>query len=364
MSLHLARNPQTPPHILEELSHDPIADVRQLVGIHARTPPEVLAHLAQDPAWEVRLLLVRNPNLPLKWLEALGGPGTTDAAICEHAATNPAAPTAWLAHWVAINQRPVRGVAANIAAPAHLLEQLSTHQDSIVRAHVAENPATPLATVLRMANSDDIDMVRCAVRNPQLTSAQLAEIDRKEQALDRRKGVYTVDASLAGHPNTPVAILERIAEEYWDKDVRGWQEMLALATNPSSPGSVLLKCLKMGMDRVNYPTLENPGFPLERLVDILQSNIENTEVLASVVRNPSTPEKLRLSVLERMAHSSDWGARAFCAGQLETPTRLLLDLARDERYHVRKHTAYNPNTPQKLRKELQAQLDDDAHEED
>ncbi len=65
-----------------------------------------------------------------------------------------------------------------------------------------------------------------------------------------------------------------------------------------------------------------------------------------------------------MAHSSDWGARAFCAGQLETPTRLLLELARDERYHVRKHTAYNPNTPQELRKELQAQLDDDAREED
>jgi hypothetical protein len=58
----LAKNPNTPPELLEVLATDEDWEVRYWVATNPNTPPEALKVLATDKYGNVRYCVAKNPN--------------------------------------------------------------------------------------------------------------------------------------------------------------------------------------------------------------------------------------------------------------------------------------------------------------
>lgn len=65
MRIVVARNPHTPPVILDYLTHDPAPVVRGAVGDNPSCPPELLLRLLDDPVRKVSGWARNNPRLPV-----------------------------------------------------------------------------------------------------------------------------------------------------------------------------------------------------------------------------------------------------------------------------------------------------------
>jgi len=71
VKVKVAKDPATPPHILEHLSNDDNWMVRSGVALNHNTPPEVLTKLAHSKQRNIRYRVSENPNTPeevLHWL--------------------------------------------------------------------------------------------------------------------------------------------------------------------------------------------------------------------------------------------------------------------------------------------------------
>ena len=71
IKVRVAKDPATPPHILEHLSNDDNWMVRSGVALNPNTPPEVLTKLAHSTQRNIRYRVSKNPNTPeevLHWL--------------------------------------------------------------------------------------------------------------------------------------------------------------------------------------------------------------------------------------------------------------------------------------------------------
>lgn len=71
VKVKVAKDPATPPHILEHLSNDDNWMVRSGVALNHNTPPEVLEKLAHSKQRNIRYRVSENPNTPeevLHWL--------------------------------------------------------------------------------------------------------------------------------------------------------------------------------------------------------------------------------------------------------------------------------------------------------
>ena len=104
----VAKNPHTPPEILEKLSHDDINLVRALVATNPNTPVYVLNRLFSDEKI-VRDGLSGNPNTPVK-----------------------------------------------------LLNILADDKDKMVRLRVAENPSTTKEILQKLSTDTDLDVSKAA----------------------------------------------------------------------------------------------------------------------------------------------------------------------------------------------------------
>ncbi len=104
----VAKNPHTPPHILEKLAKDEVNLVRALVATNLNTPKHCFYDLFNDEK------IVRD------------------------------------------------GISGNPNAPLELLEQLANDKDKLVRLRVVENPAVPKEVLRKLKDDPDKD-VRKAV---------------------------------------------------------------------------------------------------------------------------------------------------------------------------------------------------------
>ena len=64
VKVKVAKDPATPPHILEHLSNDDNWMVRSGVALNPNTPPEVLEKLAHSKQRNIRYRVSKNPNTP------------------------------------------------------------------------------------------------------------------------------------------------------------------------------------------------------------------------------------------------------------------------------------------------------------
>jgi hypothetical protein len=92
-----ARDPDTPPAVLQHLSSSSHHAVLRALASNPKAPPAILEQLSRRRITSVRMRLVRNPSCPVPALERLlSGP---DPAIAQAAADHPALPRATRAMW-------------------------------------------------------------------------------------------------------------------------------------------------------------------------------------------------------------------------------------------------------------------------
>ena len=91
---------------------------------------------------------------------------------------------------------------------------------------MAENPSAPASTLDRLADSDDLELQKEALRNPSISIATLERF---------ATGMRWQRNAVAQNENTPASILEQLADDD-DGNVR-----CAVAENPSTPVDVLVR---------------------------------------------------------------------------------------------------------------------------
>ncbi|MDX2006883.1 MAG: CHAT domain-containing protein [Meiothermus sp.] len=155
-------------------------------------------------------------------------------------------------------------IAQDKQAPRAMLLKLAASQDTDVLRSLAENPSTPVEALLKLAASQDIDVL----------------------------------VRLAGNPSTPVEALLKLADSQ-DTGV-----LRRLAENPSTPVEVLLKLAASQNTYVLRRLAENPSTPVEALLKLAES--QDTDVLWRLAENPSTPVEKLLKLADRQNNSVLW----------------------------------------------------------
>ena len=118
-------------------------------------------HLAKDNDWDVRRFVARNPSTPPAVLEQLIG--DNDWAVRKSVARNPNTPPAFLKQLTTDEIFGVRvAVAKNTNTPPALLEQLARDESWNVRRAVAMNNITPLELLEQLIRDKNADVWRAA----------------------------------------------------------------------------------------------------------------------------------------------------------------------------------------------------------
>jgi hypothetical protein len=397
----VARNPNTPPNIIEALRKDPhrmVARQAEATAALKSGATERQSQLLQempvaatDPTEQaivgeasVRLKKLSRPNLilygsrwasclaPGQWLTVLGAstqaqlermlPDSLKLAMAEFWA-DPAIPTA---EFRAVSLPP--GVLALLAqiskkkavqewipfkanVPAAALARLAASKYEDVRANVARRVGTP-SDVLATLSNDPVSWVRSmAVRNPAASIQLLTRLANDADA--------NVRCGVAANPTTPADFLGNLAGDA-DEDVRG-----AVAANPSTSAASLAMLAGESRCRVGFAVAENVSAPPATL-SVLAGDAD-AGVRSAVASNPATPPDIlsglggdaeaavrervaknpasAATTLHTLARDSSSPVRCAVAGNPAAPADVLLAMASDPDGEIRGKVAANPATP-------------------
>ncbi len=244
-ALREAGDPAAAPERLDELSRHPDPGVRGAVARHPRAPEHTLLRLLEaDESLAADVL--DNPSLPAALWPPLAGAGS--GWILERVARSPHAPP-----------EALRTVAAAVAR--RLADDYAGDEDAFdpsdvsgVLEGLAANPATPSGVLAEVAR---LDRMRAPPERGEPDEA-LAKHPNTPPALLARLAAGGDDAvreAVAGHPGTPVEVLESLAAD------PGWSVREAVARR-AGVGPETLKRLGRDEDSsVRDAARANPGYP-------------------------------------------------------------------------------------------------------
>ncbi|WP_407886243.1 hypothetical protein [Scytonema sp. NUACC26] len=358
----VADNPNTPPHILEQLALNPDLTIQLSVVRHSNTPASVLAQIVQSsqttrnaphrtvdmlktafPGDKYDLLqaIASKPQTPVEALEILARrefvspppnpnsilPPRTSDDVLQALACNPSltprllniltqdpcvnvrlalirhpnlTPELWQ-RLVEDRDISVRSaIAASHNTPNPILEFLASDEELEVRQKVAANPNTPIEVLNRLAKDTEM-VVRCAIA----VNSSTTDVILESLALDEK---IEVRRAVAQNPNTPISI----------------RDSLQTPTIPSTTHQV-------------SPTLR--GLPrlydskTDDLTEILTESAQSDNAFVRFVTllHPLTSPE----VLQQAAQSLFWIERYAVADNPATPLSIRQQLVRDSNQIVR-----------------------------
>jgi len=220
--------------------------------------------------------------------------------------------------------------ARNIEARVSVLEQLAKDPDEGVRKEVVKNSSLPLNLRLQLTG-DRSEGVRMELAKKQ--SGRQTPVEVLERlASDESQGVR---ALVAQNPDTPSSVFEKLANDT-AREVK-----LKVVSNPNTPVEVLERLgLEEGIfDKRNPKT---PGSVLARAV----SQIRDDKELVNLLRNPVKGTQMPAETLKQLLSDNYWVARNEVASHPNTPPRVLRRLAND--IHCAIAVSPNPNTPPEI----------------
>jgi hypothetical protein len=221
--------------------------------------------------------------------------------------------------WSTIGNR--QAAAKDPQTPVTILEQLALYPIFTVRKEVATNPnasATALAKLIADPEDDRGYLVREVADHHHASAAVLSQIFSDRTNWSTRYGdcalSHYLDPIIAHHRNTPVEILERLAE-----DGNSWARRV-VAGNPNTPVEILEKLAKDGLD--------------------IDRGYEGgcDEVRAALASNPHTSD----AIFARLASDKCDSVRIAVAGSLYAPESVLASLTNDPHLHVLRVLRDNP----------------------
>ncbi len=328
--LYVAENAQTPPEALTVLAGDGVAIVRGDVAANVHTPLEILARLAGDTEPEIWEPATRNmiwskatPAIPREKINLAGV--TVRRSVARHPLTSPAT-LVDLANDEDLYVQ--RAVAGHKNSPPEVLAHLSAVENADLRWFVANNESTPQEILARLGGDAYADVRDAVARNkntPQDTFEHLVE----DPDVVVRLGV-------ALNERAPPIILARLSTDE--------SEMVreSIARNSSTPPEILARLAVNTSLVVQQEVARNKSTPPEVLARLAAGDYEDVkEVVAS--NEHASPDTLVL-----LAGNWKWGIRCDVARNKNTPTQARARLAEDEQLFVRETVASCDCTPPEL----------------
>ena len=317
----VARNPNTPPEILDKLACDKDGLVRRAVASNPNTLPDKLELLANDNSvYLLRKSVAENPSTPDKVLESFAKDSNVDIRRC---------------------------VANNLGAPLKVLELLAKDSNDMIRRCVARNPNTT-SDILKLLATDSRTEIRKIVarnRNTPVTILKLLIEDSNDD----------IRASVALNNNLPVGMLELLAKDSND-NIR-----TSVARNLNTPPDILEFLANDSSHLVRTGVAINHNTPLSILEFLANDSKDsvrsfllwqnpdcNRQIKETIFKNfakSETPSLERLalflsdyadsSALAKNSNSISWLERYAIASNRKTPEATLKTLTRDSNRIVR-----------------------------
>jgi|GEM_PF-2563904 len=234
----------------------------------ARNPssgPDTLGRLAADSAPAVRMAVAHNPKCARQTLERLLL--DPDPAV---RAANPLTVSTELIRLIDVHSRVVtEQIAANLAAPASLLDRLARTWDSDVHRAVAANPSTTPETLRHLIGAGGEAIKRTCLSNPSCPEDLL-----RSRATAQSSHLRAV---IAANTSLPRDLMDSLAGDAAPEVVN------ALAGNPALPQSVQRRLLHLPGG-----VAPNPLAPPEILWQLaIYENDDNYAQRRQVLANPA-----------------------------------------------------------------------------
>ncbi|GAB4318635.1 MAG: hypothetical protein Kow0069_21860 [Promethearchaeota archaeon] len=339
----VASNAFTPEETLRSLANDPDLAVKRAVALNPAADVHTRARLARELNGELPLALISDPNFPpvdAIAIAELGGGGALEVLAGREDASD--FPPTVLERLCSASSSIKARLAANPAAPAPVLEELSGDQDPRVRAEVASNPAAPPAVLTHLAEDGDVSVSCNVAANPNVPPGALAKLSRQRdvgvrirvgknpnsgattlKALARDESVRVRTAVAARRPLDP-SLAETLAHDP-DATVRS-----CVASWLGTPPRALEHLARDPSHSVALQVALNPSTPAEAL-ETLASSSESVDVRRAVASHPLAGPRL----LDVLANDHSWVVRQAVASNPSTPRASLERLARDADPRVR-----------------------------
>ena len=188
------------------------------------------------------------------------------------------------------------------------LRKLAQDKNYLIRSQVASNPATPIDVLEILAND-----------------------------LYNNDGSYYVRQEVSRNSSVPVNILRQLSRDLSCSFIVGY--------NPNTPVDILEKFIENNNRKAIYGMTKNPSTPSHILAEIsrLYPNDLNF-TLPDISRHQNTPAET-LSILATYTGNNGYALRIGVAGNINTPPKILVNLALDRDKRVKIAVASNQNTP-------------------
>lgn len=361
----IAKNPNAPLALVEKLLGQNDKKVKQAIASRADLPDRILIELATDYRIHTMNYLAQNLHISATVLRQLAS--HPEVRVRQMVASHPNTPQDILVE-AAKSVELYYYVAQNPSTPGNILDDLATHNQNQISGAIAVNPSTPGYVLERIAQNRTHDLL--IAQHPNATPKLLQQVLWR-LAIDERFSVRKYVAKhahtpthiltawvrkepllrpwIAQNPNIPVKILEILAR---DTSV---QVRIAVASNGSTPSYLLEQLAKDREVEVRQTVASNSNSPanvLEMLVRdwqcstfVAQNPSTPTEVLEYLTRlsgfswllmvHPNTTVEMRQRLLVALAKSRLDSDRLYASRHQNTPTEVLMELARDKNLEVR-----------------------------
>lgn len=297
--LDLASNPDTPPHLLEELSKTTSHKILSLLASNSSTPISVLSSLYEINS--LKLFISGNPKTPIFLLEEL--------ISCNYE------------HNYAIQIK----IAQNPNTPEYLLNHLSLHKENSVVAEVAGNPNTPSELLFELSKSNSRQVREKAFQNPSIPPEALRQYIKSDH--------YIFDSDFCGiatNPSTPPDVLHILSQtdNKWVK--------IAVANNPNTSIETLAFLLT---DTEPY------------IVQLSLANIKNNDYNKCFEIENITDQQ----TLTYLSKNDDYDIKWMVAQNNYTPPEILTELSQYNNSYVKRCVTANKSTPIEILEKLYLQ---------
>lgn len=359
----LARNPTTSLDALERLATDVDPKVRTGVASHRNASLAILRKLAEEGVLEIDTYIAQNQNTPASVLA--GYAVHADPMVRARAASNQNLepddlwrfandvsgdvrriacarllrldqPGKAAAFFVGDKDRRIRfDIASDVKTDDKILRVLSNDEYNFVGCAVARNPNTP-EEILEHLASDENEHVRHTVAT--VTSTNLHRLARlaKDQHDHVRVGV-------ARNELTPFCILAELArdESEWVREAVAMNQSLKVTDlenlfgNDPVDRKVRHALRTHRIPRHNNVIIQDPEASAEALIEVINSDPENTYYGMAIAERPDLP----VEVIEALASLRSFPVAIRLVVRSDIPENLRSELLRD--IEVRKWLAYS-----------------------
>jgi len=246
-----------------------------------------------------------------------------------------------------INLKDPKLIAPLIKSPkisTELLRKIYTDHkgNKDIEWQLAKNTKTPIDILKELANSKDFFILSSVARNPKTPENLL------RQLYAEHKGDALLMGTLAHNINVPIDILKNLSKSK-DSYVASYA-----IRNPKLPTNMLREIYSNRNNenkaKIEIALASKPDVPIDILKKL--ANSKDVLVLSSVAGNPKTPENLLRKIYT--AYKSTAIIERGLAGNTNTPTGVLTELADSKGKLVLSFVARNPKTPEDLLRKIYA----------